>query len=171
MDYPVTTQLTSQQVTADRRAEATLIGAVAIGCLASIVRLLTEDALTSVAVSFVWGLLPPALILAAALIAAPAERKAGIARQGGALLVLAGLAAFSVPFTVSLPFSPIYGTALILLAVRTRYSTTAVVGGVALVGSLVVGSVNVPQAVFALAVLAVACVANAVRVWSAARSS
>lgn len=167
----MTTQLTSQQVAADRRAESTLIGAVALGCLASVVRLLTEDALTSVAVSFVWMLLPPALILAAALIAAPAERKAGIAQQGGALLVLAGLAAFSVPFTVSLPFSPIYGIALILLAVRTRYSTTAVVGGVALVGSLVVGLLPAPQAVLALAVLAVACVANSVKVRSAARSA
>lgn len=167
----MTTQLTSQQVAADRRAEAALIGAVALGCLASIVRLLTEGALTSVAVSFVWMLFPPALILAAAVIAAPAERNAGITQQRGALLILAGLAALSVPFTVSLPFSPIYGIALILLAVRTRYSTTAVIGGVALIGSLVVSILTVPQAVLALAVLAVACVANAVRVRSATRSS
>lgn len=166
----MTTQLTSQQAAADRRAEATLIAAVTLGCLASVVRLLTEGALTSVAVSFVWMLLPPALILAAALTAAPAERKTGIAQQGGALFALAGLAALSVPFTASLPFSPVYGIALILLAMRTRRTQPAVVGGVALVGSVVLNFMTVPQAVLALALLSVACGTNAVRAWLAARS-
>lgn len=165
----MSSQLTPIEVSADRKAEATLLGAVAIGCLAAILRLLTEDALTPVAVGWAWVLLPPALILAAALVAAPAKRGPG-SRQQGALLVLAGLAALSIPFTAGMPFSPIYGIALLLLAARTRYTPTAVVGMVTLLGAVMVGFLSAQQAVVSLALLAAAAGANAIQTWRAARA-
>lgn len=67
-------------------------------------------------------------------------------------------------------FSPVYGLALLLLAVRTRYPATAVVGVVAVIGSMVQGPLSVPQGALSLGILAAACAASSVRTESAART-
>ena len=166
----MTTQLTSPQVAADRRADAALLGAVSAGSVAAAVRLLTEDALTPAVVGWAWAATPALLILAAYLLISFWEGKAGVRQQRGALAALAGLVALSIPFTASMPFSPIYGVALLLLAVRTRYASTAVVGVVVLLASAILGPMSTPQAALSLAVLAVACAANSVRTAFAART-
>lgn len=166
----MTTQLTSPQVAADRRADAALLGATAVGSAAAALRLLTEGALTPVFVGWLWAAVPALLILLAYLLTSSMEGKAGIRQQRGALAALTGLAALSIPFTANMPFSPIYGVALLLLAVRTRHAATAVVGVVTLLAPAILGALSIPQAALALGLLAVACVANAVRVALVARA-
>ena len=126
-----------------------------------------ENALTPVVIEGLWAALPVALILLSYVLTAARERQAGIRRQRGALAALTGLAALSVPFFWSVIFTPVYGIAVVLLAIRTRYTPTAAFGALTLFASLYVGFLTVPQAVFLVALLAVAGAANTIRTWRA----
>ncbi|MET4061069.1 apolipoprotein N-acyltransferase [Arthrobacter sp. UYP6] len=159
----MTHQFMASEVVADRTSDAALIGAVTVGSLAALVRLLTDNALTPVVIEGLWAALPVALILLSYVLTAARERQAGIRRQRGALAALTGLAALSVPFFWSAIFTPVYGIALVLLAVRTRYTPTAAFGALTLFASLYVGFLTVPQAVFLFALLVVAGAANTIR--------
>ncbi|MDN3483073.1 hypothetical protein QMA10_14215 [Arthrobacter sp. APC 3897] len=165
----MTAQLTSAHVAADRRADAALLGAASAGSAAAAVRLLTDGAVPPAVAGWAWVAAPAFFILLAYVPVASGEGKAGIRQQRGALAALSGLAVLSVAFTVSMPFSPFYGIALLLLGVRTRYPATAVVGVAAVLASVIVVPLSVPQGALCLGLLAVACAANCVRTASAAR--
>lgn len=128
---------------ADAAAGSSLLRAAGVGAVFSAVFLLTgSDALSpwywvstgAISPALVWKFMPqivPALLIIAAYRAsARTERRLGIRQQQGALAVLVFLA---VPFPASVPFSGIYGVALLLLAIRTRQTYTVVVGVLALV--------------------------------------
>ena len=86
---------------------------------------------------FAAGIFAAVLLLAAWALTARAEKRCGIRRQRGAMAALAGAAVFCIPFTPALVFSPFFGVALILLALRTRQGGTAAVGLAALAAALV----------------------------------
>ena len=86
---------------------------------------------------FAAGLAAALLLLAACGITAWVEKRAGCRQQQGAMAALAGLAVFAIAFTPELAFSPVFGAALVLLALRTREARTAALGVCALAAALV----------------------------------
>ena len=115
------------------------------------------------------GLLAAALILAAWALTARMESRHGIRQQRGAMAALAGLAVLCIPFLPDLVFSPVFGAALLLLAVRTREARTVAAGIMALAAALIPPvSADLPGAAVAggLGLTAVATLAAAVQLRS-----
>ena len=83
------------------------------------------------------------------------------------MAALTGLAAFTFPFFLNLVFSPVYGLALILLAVRTRGAPAAALGAMALLSSLSMVWLPSLQAMPVVALVAAAGGVAAVRSWRA----
>ena len=158
---------------ADRTADAALLAAVSGGALLALLRAagMPDPFLNlSFPFSLLWGAVPVVLILAAYLLTAASESRAGIRRQRGALAALTGLAVLSVPLIgFELIFSPFYGLALIALAVRTRGTLAAATGVLALAVSLTValfdGVLSDLQVLAAFALVAVAGGVAATRTW------
>lgn len=157
---------------ADRLAEAWLMAAAASGALFALTWLVMEVHPAVGLPGFpgsllVVGAVPALLILAAYFLTAAFERRAGIREQRGALAALTGLAAFTFPFFLNLVFSPVYGLALILLAVRTRGAPAAALGAMALLSSLSMVWLPSLQAMPVVALVAAAGGVAAVRSWRA----
>ena len=87
--------------------------------------------------SFGSGILAALLILSAWFLTARSEARNGIRQQRGAMAALTGLAVFCIPFTADLVYSPVFGAALLLLAVRTGEARTAAAGVMALAAALI----------------------------------
>ncbi|MCC9175723.1 hypothetical protein [Arthrobacter sp. zg-Y179] len=118
----------------------------------------------SLLVGFGSGILAAALLAVAWALTARHEARRGIRQQRGALAALAGLAMFSVPFTPDLVFSPVFGTAVLLLAVRTRDLRTAAMGFMALAAAVALAVFpDLPGAPVMLGLVAVAALSVAVR--------
>ena len=83
------------------------------------------------------GIVAAVLVLAAWALTARTEHQHGIRRQRGALAALAGMAVLCIPFISGLVFSPFFGVALLLLALRTREVRTAAMGLTAAAAALV----------------------------------
>ena len=126
---------------ADRVADASLLAAAAAGSLLSVLRIAVREIgspfTPAYPVFLLWGAVPALLILGAYLLTAASEGRNGIRRQRGALAALTGLAVLSVPLIgFDLVFSPVYGLALIALALRTRGTLAAAAGVLAVSVSL-----------------------------------
>ncbi len=87
--------------------------------------------------SFGSGILAALLILAAWFLTARSENRNGIRQQRGAIAALTALAVFCIPFVPDLVYSPVFGAALLLLAVRTGEARTAAAGVMALAAALI----------------------------------
>lgn len=116
-----------------------------------------------------WAVIPALLVLGAYLLTAHGERQAGIRQQRGALAALVGLAVLMIPFSAGMAFSPVYGLALLLLALRTRNVSTAVFGALALFASIFVGMLSTWQGILVFALVVLSGGANAARCWLESR--
>ncbi|UWX97500.1 hypothetical protein N2K95_02060 [Arthrobacter zhaoxinii] len=149
---------------ADRNAAGWLSAATAAGALVGMCWLLAGRGspglgswLPSLLVLFGAGLLAAVLLVVVWALTARHEARLGIRQQRGALAALAGLALFGVPFTPDLVFSPVFGAALLLLAVRTRDARTAAMGFTALAAALALAvSPELPGAAVILGLVTVA---------------
>ena len=126
---------------ADRVADASLLTAAAAGSLLSVLRIAVGEFGSPFTPAYpfflLWGAVPAFLILGAYLLTAASERGCGIRQQRGALAALTGLAVLSVPLIgFDNAFSPIYGLALMALALRTRGTLAAAAGVLAVSVSL-----------------------------------
>ena len=165
---PQTTQLSEKA--ADLKAEAWLFATAALGSLACLIRVAIEEAYPGAWLPFPgaelgWAVIPALLVLVAYLLTAHGERHAGIRQQRGALAALVGLAVLLIPISAGLIFSPVYGLALLLLALRTRNILTAVFGALAFFASIFVGMLSPWQWMLVFALVTVSGGANAVRCW------
>ncbi|MDM7991654.1 hypothetical protein [Arthrobacter sp. zg-Y877] len=123
---------------------------------------LPQNFLGTLLVGFGAGILAALLILAAWSLTARSESRLGIRQQRGAMAALAGLAAFCIPFTPDLVFSPVFGAALVLLAIRSRDVRTAAAGVVALAVALALAfSPDFPGSALVLGLVAAAATAVA----------
>ncbi|KAD3456082.1 hypothetical protein GD627_15435 [Arthrobacter yangruifuii] len=148
---------------------ATGVGGLVAWFLADPGRLtfLPENWVGSQLVSFGAGIVAALLLLAAWFFTARTEKQVGIRQQRGAMAALAGLAVFCIPFLPGLVFSPVFGAALILLAVRTRDVRTAAMGITALACALALAFVPVfPGAMLIPVLVAVGALAVAVQLGS-----
>lgn len=126
---------------ADRVADASLLAAAAAGALLSVLRIAVREIGSPFAPAYpfflLWGAVPALLILGAYLLTAASESGTGVRQQRGALAALTGVAVLSVPL-IGFDFSPIYGLALMALALRTRGTLAAAAGVLAVSVSLTV---------------------------------
>ncbi|MDK1328730.1 hypothetical protein [Arthrobacter sp. zg-Y1143] len=161
---------------ADRRAGRHLSAATGIGALlgtawqlagAGRLPFLPQNWAGTQLMSFGAGILAAALLLAAWFLTARAETRQGIRVQRGAMAALAALAVLCIPFTPDLVFSPVFGGALILLALRTREALTAALGLTALAAAVVLAFCpSLTGAALIPALTAAAAVAVVVRLGS-----
>ncbi|MBG6182045.1 hypothetical protein [Arthrobacter sp. CAN_A1] len=155
--------MTSEQ-NANLRADQSLLAAIGLGACVSVLHIFAWADGTipwvprfslGLADPWLWIATPIVLLLGAYLVVAAGERKEGRRHHRGAMAVLVALAVGMAIFFNSFPFNPVYGVALLLLAVRTRSVLTAAVGVFALAVAIGIFSLQSAGAALGLIMLAV----------------
>ncbi|MHA7276800.1 hypothetical protein ACX80O_09805 [Arthrobacter sp. Hz1] len=161
----MTSQPTTAERTANLRADQSVLIATAAGAILSVIYVLLSSggsirrAPTSTAgllELWLWGAAPVVLILGAYLMVATAEGRDGERHQRGALAVLVGAAVIVTLPSLAFAFSPVYGVALILLAVRTRGVLAAAVGVLALTAAFGITTLTSAGAALGVVMVAIA---------------
>ncbi|MBG6181154.1 hypothetical protein [Arthrobacter sp. CAN_A1] len=163
----------SAEHNANLRADQSLLTATGVGACLSVLHIFVwpDSTLPWVrgltvgpADPWLWLAAPTVLLWGAYLFVATAEGREGRRGHRGAMAVLVVLAVVVALFSHGIYFSPIYGLALLLLAVRTRGVLSTAVGVFALLVALGILSLQSSGAALSVSLLAVASLIAAVRI-------